>query len=140
MSDGMPEQDKVYTESDVNHIVARRIAAEQHRELKDKVISNENDSIKMFADIRASLGAINEAIVAKSQEMMVCKTDIRKEIDGEFVSEKIFNLEMARIENLMDTKMEGIEKSIKGQWKANAVTNTVLFMVLGFIFKIAGGV
>lgn len=125
---GIPPQDgKKYTEEEIEHILARRMAAVQLEQLTEIVSRNEAKTSEIFSDIRASLKSLHESSSSSMSHLYQCRTELYNEIEVEFVTKVIFDLEMNRIETM-----------IKSQWKMITIAVAAVVGTMQIAFKLMG--
>lgn len=125
---GIPPQDgKKYTEEEIEHILARRMAAVQLEQLTERVSRNEAKTSEIFSDIRASLKSLQESSSSSMSHLYQCRTELHNEIEAEFVTKAIFDLEMNRIETM-----------IKSQWKMITIAVAAVVGTMQIAFKLMG--
>lgn len=128
MSAGLPPQDdKKYSEDDMNHIIARRIAKVQLDNLESRVSGIESNMNKGFSEIKAALDGLRDSVSASTASLSQCKDTLKKEIEKEFVNKEVFHLEMT-----------AMDKKIDEQWKKIVLAVTVATVVIQFAFRIWG--
>ena len=128
MRTGLPPQEsKMYTEDDLNHILARKMAKVQIDHIENKVITNEAENSKSFVEIKAMLDSIKKSIIESHDHLRTVRDDLKHEIDREFVNKDIYTLEM----KAMDTKIDA-------QWKRITAAVSVAYIVIQFGFQIWG--
>lgn len=97
-------QEKMVPMSDVQHLVAREVAAHQMREMKENVGNLTNDVKSSFAELRATLQAMSKATEAQHSNMYNhmddCRDGLRREIDKDFPSMIQFKVLEANVGNL----------------------------------------
>jgi hypothetical protein len=126
---GIPPQEekKTYTEAEIEHILARRMAAVQLDQLSDRVARNETKSAEIFTEIRTSLKSLSDSNTTNMNQLYQCRQDLRDEIEAEFVTKTVFNLEMKRLEEM-----------VQGQWKTITIAVSVAVITVQLVFKFIG--
>ena len=126
---GLPKQEqKMYTEDDLNHIIARRVAKIQMDSLEGRISRNESDTNKGFSEMKAAIESLKETLQDSSLNIRKCRDELKKEIDDNFVYEDIFRLEMS-----------AMDKKIDDQWKRITLAVVVASVTIQFAFKLWGG-
>ena len=126
---GLPKQEqKMYTEDDLNHIIARRVAKIQMDSLEGRISRNESDTNKGFSEMKAAIESLKETLQDSSLNIRKCRDELKKEIDDNFVYEDIFRLEMS-----------AMDKKIDDQWKRITLAVVVASVTIQFAFKMWGG-
>ena len=126
---GLPKQEqKMYTEDDLNHIIARRVAKIQMDSLEGRISRNESDTNKGFSEMKAAIESLKETLQDSSLNIRKCRDELKKEIDDNFVYEDIFRLEMT-----------AMDKKIDDQWKRITLAVVVASVTIQFAFKLWGG-
>lgn len=122
--DQQHDDEKTYTEAEIEHILARRMAKVQMDQLTDRVIRNEAKNSEIFSDIRTSLKSLTDSIAYNSQAQNQSRKELWEEIESKFVSEKYFRLEMDRVETM-----------IRVQWQKITLAVTVAVVMVQAAFK-----
>ena len=126
---GLPKQEqKMYTEDDLNHIIARRVAKIQMDSLEGRISRNESDTNKGFSEMKAAIESLKETLQDSSTDIRQCRDDLKKEIEDNFVYEDIFRLEMT-----------AMDKKIDDQWKRITLAVVVASVTIQIAFKLWGG-
>ena len=126
---GLPKQEqKMYTEDDLNHIIARRVAKIQMDSLEGRISRNESDTNKGFSEMKAAIESLKETLQDSSLNIRKCRDELKKEIDDNFVYEDIFRLEMT-----------AMDKKIDDQWKRITLAVVVASVTIQIAFKLWGG-
>ena len=120
-----PQDGKKYSEEEIEHILARRMAAVQLEQLTDRVARNEGKTAELFSEIRATLKTLQDSANTGMSHLYQCRTELRDEIEAEFVTKTVFDLEMKRVETMIQTQWQKI---------TIAVSVSVLAIQLGFHF------
>lgn len=125
----IPRQDqKTYTEEEIEQILARRMAAMQLTQLTDRVTRNEVKTAEVFSEIRASLTSLNDSISSHSGQVYKLRDELRNEMEKDFVTQKVFDAEMKRLELL-----------ISSQWQRITVAVSAVVLTIQIGFKFIGG-
>lgn len=118
---------KTYSEEEVEHLVARQVAAHDIAHMRSAISS----MVENFAKIDASIGSIYEKLDAKFTEMHDdighCRDDLRKEIERDFVTKPEFI-----------TRMNTVENKVDKQWIKITTAVSVAGMVIGVLAKMTG--
>lgn len=129
MSGQLPPQDgKLYTEDDLNHIIARRVAKIQMDNMEGRIVRNEGDMNKGFSVLQASIDSLKTTLNDSSSNIQKCREELKKEVGETFVYEDIFRLEM-----------KAMDKKIDDQWKRITLAVVVASATIQFAFKLWGG-
>ena len=126
---GLPPQEekKTYTEDEIEHILARRMAAVQLDQLSDRVARGEVKNAEIFSEIRSSLKSLDASAATGMSQLYQCRQDLRDEIEAEFVTKTVFNLEMKRLEEM-----------VQGQWKTITIAVSVAVITVQLVFRFVG--
>ena len=74
---GLPDQDeKRYTEADINHIVARRINQIQLDQLGNRLNQSESEHNKIFAELRTAMNNLTETVNSSAHDLYKCRNDL----------------------------------------------------------------
>ena len=125
---GLPPQEKTYTENDLEHLVARRVAKIQMDGMEVRLNRHEGDTNKGFTELKLSIESLKETLQNSSTDIRQCRDDLKKEIGDNFVYEDIFRLEMT-----------AMDKKIDDQWKRITLAVVVASVTIQFAFKLWGG-
>ena len=128
MSTLPPQDGKKYSEDEIEHILARRMAAVQLVQLTDRVARNEGKTAELFSEIRATLKALQDSANTGMNHLYQCRTELRDEIESEFVTKTVFDLEMKRVETM-----------IQAQWQKITIAVTASMLTIQLVFKFWGG-
>jgi hypothetical protein len=119
-----PQDGKVYTDADIEHIIARRMAAVQIDQLTDRVVRNEAKTAEIFSDIRATLKSLQDSSTSSASHLYQCRDELRNEIENEFVTKTVFDLEMKRVEAM-----------IESQWQKITIAVSAVVLTIQIAFK-----
>lgn len=123
-----PQDGKRYSEEEIEHLLARRMAAVQLEQLTDRVVRNESKTAELFSEIRGTLKALQESSNAGMSHLYQCRTELRDEIESDFVTKTVFDLEMKRVEVM-----------IQSQWQKITIAVTASILTIQLVFKFWGG-
>lgn len=126
---GLPPKDgKKYSEEEIEQILARRMAVVQIEQLTDRMVRNEAKTAELFSEIRASLRTLQDSATSGMSHLYQCRTELRDEIESEFVTKTVFDLEMKRVETM-----------IQSQWQKITIAVSAAVMTIQLVFKFWGG-
>ena len=125
---GLPPQERTYTENDLEHLVARRVAKIQMDGMEARLNRHEGDTNKGFTELKLSIESLKETLQNSSTDIRKCRDDLKKEIEDSFVYEDIFRLEMT-----------AMDKKIDDQWKRITLAVVVASATIQIAFKLWGG-
>ena len=128
MSGLPPQEGKTYTEEDIEHLLARRMAAVQLDQLTDRVARNEAKTAEVFSEIRATLRSLQDATNNGMSHLYQCRTELRDEIEAEFVTKTVFDLEMKRVETM-----------IQAQWQKITIAVSAVVLTIQLVFRMFPG-
>ena len=123
-----PREEKTYTEADIEHLLARRMAAVQLDQLTDRVVRNEAKTAELFSEIRAALKALQDSATNGMSHLYQCRTELRDEIESEFVTKTVFDLEMKRVETM-----------IQSQWQKITIAVSAVVLTIQLVFRFFPG-
>lgn len=123
------DEDKIIM-SQVEFDQAIKIAVQEQRlgNLAEAFENHEKKEDKYLKEIFDKVREVQKDISEWPLKISQCRDDLEKDIAKEFVSDKVFKLEMKR----MDTKIDD-------QWKRITVSVIVAFAAIQFAFKLWGG-
>jgi hypothetical protein len=128
MSELPPQDKKTYTEDEIEHLLARRMAAVQLDQLTDRVARNEGKASELFSEIRASLKALQDSATSGMSHLYQCRSELRDEIEAEFVTKTVFDLEMKRVETM-----------IQSQWQKITIAVSAVVLTIQLVFRMFPG-
>ena len=123
---GLPlqEEKNAHIEDEIERIVAQRMAAIQLDQLSARVARDEAKNAEIFSEIRSSLKSLDASAVTGMNQLYQCRQALRDEIEQEFVTKTVFNVEMKRLEEM-----------VLGQWKTITVAVSVAVLTIQFVFQ-----
>lgn len=125
----MGDEEKIIM-SQVEFDQAIKIAVQEQRlgNLAEAFENHEKKEDEYLKEIFDKVREVQQDMSEWPLKISQCRDDLEKDIAKEFVSDKVFKLEMKR----MDTKIED-------QWKRITVSVIVAFAAIQFAFKLWGG-
>lgn len=134
-----------HSDADVEHIVARRVAALQMAHLEYALKETDVRVAELAATMNAKFDSILTAINARDLKLDICRSEVKAEIKLETHEDfltKIGSMQMEkRIEDAisaLDKKIDAIEVKFDKQWIKLTVAFTVISSVIAMIYKVSG--
>lgn len=75
----LPPQEKLFTEEEVGHLVAREVAKQRMHDIERSIQTMKDDSLKMWAKFDAGFDSLQKAIENRD-------ADLRKEMERDFAT------------------------------------------------------
>lgn len=133
---GLPDQEqgsRLYSESDVQHIVAREVAKQQVRELQSGLLATNKTLADLTANFTTELKSVRELLQKQPDQIRECRVDLRREIEKDFPNRlEMMDMEN-RIEDMISTGDAGLSSQIAAinvkvdkQWLKITVTLSVI--------------
>lgn len=125
-----PQQEQegtMYSESDVEHIVARRVMSHRLDDFERGHMSLVNQVKESNAKIEASLINLDKSLDKHYEHVTECREDLRGEIERDFVSKLDFMTEMSKLEGKVDR-----------QWIKITTAVSVVLLIAGIVIKVIG--
>ena len=96
----LPEQEhtEFYTETEVQHLVAREVMKHRMGDFEVKLSGVETSMSAMFAKLEASIHTVMIQITKSADLVKECREDLKREIDREYATK----LEVQRLEGKVD--------------------------------------
>lgn len=130
MNSALPPRDDrtMYSSDDVDHIVARKIAAQQILELQNGQLAINQKLLEIMAHFDNKLSKIYDRINDTPEDVQACKTELKNEIKTDHPSRS----EMIILEGKLLTKLNDSVNLVDGEVKK--------FKHMAQAFIVAGGV
>lgn len=111
---GIPERGEKehYTSSEVEHIVARRMAEQQIIQLQNGQLETNKRIVEMVTGFNAKLELMFNSLEKHPEKMEKCRDEIFTEIDKDFPTK----LHLATMENHLRVQIEAVNKKVDMQW------------------------
>lgn len=122
-----------YTASEVDHIVARRMAEQQIIQLQNGQLATNQRLVDMGSQLSAKLDGIFAALEKQPEKLEKHKVSIMLEVEKDFPSK----IELMRMEGHIKTQFDAVNKKVDIQWvKITLVLSTITAVIVaigGFI-------
>ena len=130
MSSALPPRDdrNMYSSDDVDHIVARKIAAQQILELQNGQLAINQKLLEIMAHFDNKLSKIYDRVNESPEDVQACKTELKNEIKTDHPS----RTELVVLEGKLLTKLNESINLVDGEVKK--------FKHMAQAFIVAGGV
>ena len=121
-----------YTADEVQHIIARRVARQQLRDLTARVTAQEMKQAEHFAEVSSKLNNLIEMVsrsrTEQSVEISECRDQLERDIADSYVSNEQLEVHMANMRVTF----------VKHSTLLSGVVAVLAFMAQ-YVFKSAGG-
>lgn len=143
---GLPDRDlqTSYTESEMQHIVARKMAEQQIIQLHNGQIELAKNIVSQGIHVNDKLELIFKMLQGQPEKMDKCKVDLRDEIDKDFPSK----LDLERMESHLKTQISALNTKVDMQWLKITIPVSIVvaassivgwFITYGMIVSKMGG-
>lgn len=132
------EEGTMYSESDVQHLVAREVMKHRMNDYERGLSSLTNQVKDSNAKVDQSLKSLNESLERHYQHTSDCREDLRNEIERDFVTKLEFTTEMSKLDTKIDAVGHTLSSKIDGLTIKIATAVTVSGGILGTVAKITG--
>ena len=126
----------------MQHIVAREVMKHRLADLEAKMAAHEEAANAVFAEIRASLKAIEQKLTGVRQEfkedMEDCRKEFREEIHEEMRENYTHQKEMVQMENRLEARITGVENKVDRNWLKVTTAVGVMYIVIEYGFRFFG--
>ena len=133
---------ETYTHDEMQHIVAREVMKHRLADLEAKMAAHEEAANSVFAEIRASLKAIEQKLTGVRQEfkedMEDCRKEFREEIHEEMRENYTHQKEMVQMENRLEARITGVENKVDRNWLKVTTAVGVMYIVIEYGFRFFG--
>lgn len=102
MSDLPPQDAKMYTESEVNHLVAREVAKQRISDLERQIGAMKNDHSKGFAQMEAKLDALGRTMEMQHQQLRESYHSEQVSLKDQIAKDYATKLDLAALDNKVD--------------------------------------
>ena len=138
------EPQATYTESEMQHIVARKMAEQQIIQLQNGQIDLAQKIVAQGVHVNEKLELIFKMLQGQPEKMDKCKVDLRDEIDKDFPSK----LDLEKMESHLKTQISALNNKVDMQWLKITIPVSVVvaassivgwFITYGMIVSKMGG-
>ena len=138
------ELQSTYTESEMQHIVARKMAEQQIIQLQNGQLTIERRMVELVAGFNTKIESLIDMLQKQPEKMEKCKVDIREEIDKDFPSK----LDLEKMESHLKTQISALNTKVDMQWLKITIPVSIVvaassivgwFITYGMIVSKMGG-
>jgi len=124
----LPDRDvqHTYTEAEMQHVVARKMAEQQLLQLQNGQLAIERKMVELVTGFNSKIESLIDMLQRQPEKMDKCRDDLKSEIKEEYPSK----MDLMILENHMKTENEKTNKKIDLQWiKITVVVGTVVSVI-----------
>jgi hypothetical protein len=124
----LPDRDvqHTYTEAEMQHVVARKMAEQQILQLQNGQLAIERKMVELVTGFNSKIESLIDMLQRQPEKMDKCRDDLKNEIKEEYPSK----MDLMILENHMKTENEKTNKKIDLQWiKITVVVGTVVSVI-----------
>ena len=120
------EPQQTYTEAEMQHVVARKLAEQQILQLQSGQLAIERRMVELVTGFNSKIESLIDMLQKQPEKMEKCRDDLKNEIKEEYPNK----MDLLILENHMKTENEKTNKKIDMQWvKITVVVGTVVSVI-----------
>lgn len=127
--------DKAYTESELQNIVAQKLASQRMEDMQRMIDDNKKDVINGFAEIRTQLTGLTSMIEKNNKERDQAMTEFRRDVHNDFATKAEVSSDFEKLNTKIDTQWSKLVLIVS----VASFIGTIIGGLISIMFKLHGG-
>jgi hypothetical protein len=110
-------EEKMMTESDAMHLVAREVAKQRMGDMERSIKEGELRTVASFSELKAQVGTLTTLVEKQSLHMEKATDNLREEIKKDFATKIEVAADFEKLNNTITSNKDALNTKIDNQWQ-----------------------